>query len=175
MRLSLTYIAKYIFKMHITERKQFYKLTHQLEEVKCSKDFKIVIAEKIILELLSNLMCKFRFALVLDSARDATTKRNVTKSLPAVSTVLTRPFNIARCCHLLPWAFVPSALPQTRNLLSSRLLSTRHASKDTGTSKMYYISMIEVHGSKLLLRVRWGSLTNGLCQRLPVCLADSAG
>ena len=79
--------------MHITERKQFYKLTHQLEEVKCSKDFKIVIAEKMILELLSNLMCKFRFALVLVSARDATTKRNVTKSLPAVSTVLTRPFN----------------------------------------------------------------------------------
>ena len=34
MRLSLTYIAKYIFKMHITERKQFYKLTHQLEEIK---------------------------------------------------------------------------------------------------------------------------------------------
>ena len=42
MRLSLTYIAKYIFKMHITEGKQFYKLTHQLEEVKC-KD-KIVIS-----------------------------------------------------------------------------------------------------------------------------------
>ena len=33
MALSLTYIAKYIFKMHITERKQFYKLTHQLEEM----------------------------------------------------------------------------------------------------------------------------------------------
>ena len=44
MRLSLTYIAKYIFKMHITERKQFYKLTHQLEEIKY-KD-KIVIPNK---------------------------------------------------------------------------------------------------------------------------------
>ena len=45
MELSLTYIAKYIFKMHITERKQFHKLTHRLEEIKYQD--KIVIPNKL--------------------------------------------------------------------------------------------------------------------------------